>query len=81
VTIKSVDQVLVSAAEDRHERLHASRKGACQIGLRSCAMLLDLILFSPAFHKTLWLNPAMAAGVVERTIGKEDCVSVIGFRH
>jgi hypothetical protein len=28
-------------------------------------------------HKTLWLDPAMAAGVVERNLEEEDCVSVI----
>jgi hypothetical protein len=27
-------------------------------------------------HKTLWLDPAIAAGVVERNLEKEDCVSV-----
>jgi hypothetical protein len=32
-------------------------------------------------EKTLWLDPAMATGAVERTIEKEDCVSVIALPH
>jgi hypothetical protein len=31
-------------------------------------------------HKTLRLDPAMAAGVVELNLGKEACVFVIGGR-
>jgi hypothetical protein len=29
-------------------------------------------------HKTLWLDPAMAAGVVDRNLGEEACSFVIG---
>jgi hypothetical protein len=28
-------------------------------------------------HKTLWLDPAMAADGVDRNLGREDCISVI----
>jgi hypothetical protein len=43
-------------------------------------MLLHLILFSPALHKALWLDPALAAGIVELNLGKEACFFVIGGR-
>jgi hypothetical protein len=31
-------------------------------------------------HKALWLDPALAAGIVELNLGKEACVFVIGGR-
>jgi hypothetical protein len=37
--------------------------------------------FFARVHRTLWRDPAMAAGVVGRNLGKETCIFVIGARR
>jgi hypothetical protein len=42
----------------------------------TCRHALASDFFFARVHKTRWLDPAMAAGVVERILGKETCISV-----
>ena len=44
----------------------------------NCRHALASDFFFARVHKALRRDPAMAAGVVERILGKEACVSVIG---